>query len=138
MYDAVKHVGLDQVRTAVVGDTINKRVVQYVEANKPAETLAKRLLCNDDIPAPIASLVQMHTMHAISTHREVDVFRSTSMATNAKEDAAVAADAELVQNTLARTSSKSFSEEIYVRLNSRQARHHSYSCTRRNRNHKSS
>lgn len=81
---------------AVVCETINKRVDQYFEASKAANALGKRLLRNDAFPASIASLVQTQTMDVITNQQRVNIFRSTSMATNAKNDAAVATEANIV------------------------------------------
>lgn len=44
---------LNQIRMFVIGETIDKPVEQYFKARKIAEALGKRLLCNDELLAPI-------------------------------------------------------------------------------------
>lgn len=39
MYNALKHVVLDKIRTAMPGETVNKHVDQNVEAHKNAKAL---------------------------------------------------------------------------------------------------
>lgn len=46
-YDDVKHVLLDQIRTAVLDKTINKHFDQCFEALKATEVLERRLVRND-------------------------------------------------------------------------------------------
>lgn len=57
-YDAVKHVSLDQIRTAVIVETTDTHVDQYFETDKAVEALGKKLLHNDEFLAPITSFVK--------------------------------------------------------------------------------
>lgn len=52
-------------------------------------------------------------MEAIANHRRVELFGSTSMATDAKKEPAVAAEASPVQYVLARASFRSASDVSY-------------------------
>lgn len=81
----------------MLGETIINHVDRYLEAGKAAEPLIKKLLCNDDFLAPIASFVQTKTMEKIIDKRRFELFKSTSMGTRAKSDAAVAAKASNVK-----------------------------------------
>lgn len=53
-YDAVEHVILDKISTAVSGKTICKQVDEYFKARKAAGSLGQRLLCKEEFFIPIA------------------------------------------------------------------------------------
>lgn len=65
------------------------------------------LLPHDGFFALIASFVQTQTTDPITEQQRVKVFKYTFMATAAKKDADVAAEANLMNGAPARTSSQS-------------------------------
>lgn len=137
-FDAIKHVIFDQIRMAVVAKTMEMTVGQYFEARKATESLWSRLLRDDEFLAPMTSFVPTQTMTAITDRRIIDVFRSRSMETSDKEDAAAADEASIVPEAMAHWSFKSSSEESYEGHNSRQARHRTCSRASLNKSNKSS
>lgn len=105
MYEAVKLVIFDQIRTLVLGERISKYVDKYFEANKATEALGKRMLGNDELPTSIASLDKMPTKDATIGQKIVDVFGTTSMEICPRKNAVMAAEADLVSRAPAHTSS---------------------------------
>lgn len=136
MYKALEHVILDQIRTVTLGETIDNHIPQYFEANKVTEALEKMLSRNEEFLVPIASPFQTKIMDPITDQQGVDVFGSMSMSTGAKKDATVAAEARLVHDAQARTSSKSSSKESYGGGKSCRSRHFPRSRTPRIKNNK--
>lgn len=101
LYDALKHVIVDQTRTAMLKKTLNKPVDQYFKASKTADALCMRVLCNGFF-APIASFIETQTMDTITDQGRVDVVRSTSKATSIMKDLFVAAEASVARQAQAR------------------------------------
>lgn len=130
VYDAVEHVITDQIKTVLLGDTINNHVAKFFEAGKTSKGLGKGLLCYDKFLAPKLSIVQTQTMEAITDQQSLDVLGSMSMAVSAKKDVDVAAEHSLAHNALPRTSSESSIEESCKRSKSGRARNHTRCCTR--------
>lgn len=119
VYDVVDLVILDQIRTFEVIQTINKQVNKYSKVCEAAEALCNRMPHNDDFPAQIASMVYTKAMVTVTEQRRLDVFRSVSIANGAKLEAALAPEASLLHEGLARTNSKrSSSKESYKRSKS--------------------
>lgn len=85
-YEVLEHVILDQIRTGVLGKTIDKHVDKCFQVIKSAEALGKGLLHDDKYLTQIASFFQTRNMNAIADQRRVDVFRSSSMAIGAKKE----------------------------------------------------
>lgn len=92
-------------------ETINRHLENYFKNGKATEAIGKMLLHNDGFLAPIAPFVQTQAMDANTDHQTVDVFRSTSMATGANKDAALATEASVVHKAMACTNSKCSNEE---------------------------
>lgn len=97
----------------VFEETINKQGYQYFKGGKATEPLGQRLHLNDRFIVPIASVVQTQALDAITDHRRVNLFGSTSIETGDSKDAAVAAGTNLVHKGLARTSFESSSAMSY-------------------------
>lgn len=110
-YDATKYVILFQTMTSILRETIKKHAVHYCEAGKHGDALGKRLLCNDEFLATIASLVQTQTMYNITYQCRVGVFESTSMENGDRKDTYGAAKANFVHKLPARATSKRSSEK---------------------------
>lgn len=53
VYNAIKQVILDQIETAVLGETLNDHFEQHFEAGRAAEALGKRSLRKDKFLSPI-------------------------------------------------------------------------------------
>lgn len=84
VYDALKHVICDRIRTAALGETIEEHMGKYFKNAKAAGALGKGSSGTWISLAAIASFVQMKIMDAIEDQCSVDVFGSTSIATCAK------------------------------------------------------
>lgn len=113
VYNAIDHVVHGQIRTAVVSDKINRHVAQFLESGRADKALGERFLRTDEFLAPIDPFVQAHTIASITDQRCVKVFGFSSMATSAKNDTAVAADANLLHKETARKSPKRSNQESY-------------------------
>lgn len=92
VYDAMEHVILDQMRTAVFGKRINNHVDKHFQAGNSIEAYCRKWLPNYKLLAPITSLVQTEIMDAITNRGRVYVFRYTSIANGGKKDAAGVAE----------------------------------------------
>lgn len=84
---------------------------KYCETGKTAPALVKRMLCNDDFLALILSFVQTMTVDAIAESSRAETHESTSIANREIPNAAVAAEAHLVQGDSDFTRSKCSGEE---------------------------
>lgn len=133
VYKAVEHVIIEQIRMEVFGETNNQHVDECLKANIAAKALGKTLPCNDKFLTTIEPFVQTQRIEAITNQRRVDILRSKSMGTNATMNAAEEAEAILMDEATARTSSESSNEENYKGRKSKQTCHRTCSCTCRNR-----
>lgn len=111
MYSTMKHVVLDQIRTAVLGDRIEKHVEKYFEAGNVAEALRERLFPNKDFLTFIILLVQTNSIDGIADQTRADVIGSISIAAPANKDATVAAQSRVEQGALACTISEGSGED---------------------------
>lgn len=71
VYDVVEQIIVDQIQTDVLEKTINKQVDIFFKANKATELL-KKILCNDDGIALIASFIQTQTNKVARDQRNVE------------------------------------------------------------------
>lgn len=111
MYHSLGKVVLDQIGIAFLGEKLANHVGRYSECGNATEALDKRLLCNERFFATIALFVQIKTMDAAASQCRFAQLGSTSMASCASKDTALAADASFVQEAPARNSSESSSKE---------------------------
>lgn len=75
--DDVEQGFLQQIRMAVLGETVKWNMDKFFEAVRSAEAFGPRLLCNNGFLSLIALFVQTNPMDAISDQRTVDVLRAT-------------------------------------------------------------
>lgn len=98
----MEHVILDQIRTAVLKEGINKHVDKYFQSSKAAEALRKRKPRNNDLFAPIASFVGVKKLNGTMDQHKVRIIGSTSMAKDVTRDTAIAAEALCKNHRLVR------------------------------------
>lgn len=81
MYDAAKHVILDQTHMTVLGERIDRHTNRYFEAIKVAEAFEEWLLLKNRLPAPRISFAPLKPMEKVNGQQKVGKFRATFMAT---------------------------------------------------------
>lgn len=121
----------------MLGETVDKHMDKHFKACKSAEALDNGLLCSEKFLGYTESFVQTKTMKAIADQCKVNGLGFTYMDTGAENNAAGAADANLGQKELTRTSSGTLCEESYNGHWSHQTRHSTCRCKNRNQSNKS-
>lgn len=131
LYNALDHEIIDQTRTAMLGEMIEKHVDKYFEAGNAIKAFGSNLVPSDKLLGLIASSGPNETMTAPADRPGIREFRSLSVETGAKKQGAMAADDSIGQWAQAGTSSERWSGESCKRCKSRQTCHRTCSGTDR-------